>query len=269
MQETTVTLQDLQNALREVGLQEGDICLFHSSLKSFGKVDGGADTVIRAMESVIGKEGTLVAPTLCQVDFSNSYKTWYMDKPSDVGYLTEYFRKLPYVYRSNQATHSAAARGKEAYDLTWEHSLRGPHISPFGEYAFSDGSPWAKMYDKNAKVLFLGVSLVYMTLKHLVEQRYVEWVLDQIEDPEKKQQALSGVKTFEKKDGAWPYYSGAKMHRALESAGLVRSTICGEATVLLVEAKPACDYALEQMKVDPDNWLKEPAREWLRGALGI
>ena len=51
MQENTVTLQNLQKAFREVGLQEGDICLFHSSLKSFGKIEGGAAAVIAAMES--------------------------------------------------------------------------------------------------------------------------------------------------------------------------------------------------------------------------
>ena len=116
-----VTKEHIIAALKDLGLQEGDICLFHSSFKSFGGVSGGAETVIGALESVLGKEGTLVAPTLCSTDFSNSYKTWYMDKPSEVGYLPEYFRKQMRVYRSDHATHSVAARGKLAYELTKEH----------------------------------------------------------------------------------------------------------------------------------------------------
>jgi aminoglycoside 3-N-acetyltransferase len=264
-----VTQRDIEIALRVLGLEAGDLCLFHSSLKSFGYVEGGAETVIAAMESVIGPEGTLVAPTLCQVDFFNSYKTWHLDKPSDVGYLTEYFRKLPGAYRSDQATHSVAARGKEARELTWEHSLRGPHISPFGEYAFSDGSPWVKLCEKNGKVLFLGVSMLYFTLKHLVESRYVEWVLDQIEDPERKERALAGIKTFDRESGAWPYYNSVRMQDKLEEAGLLRRTVCGKATLLCVEAKKACDFSLMQLQTCPDEWVREPARTWLRDALGI
>lgn len=264
-----VTLQDLQRALGELGLQEGDICLFHSSLKSFGYVEGGAATVIGAMESRIGPGGTLVAPTLCQVDFANAYQTWHLDKPSDVGYLTEYFRKQPNVYRSDQATHSVAARGREARELTWEHSLRGPHITPFGEYAFSDGSPWVKMYERNAKVVFLGVSMMYFTLKHLVESRYVEWVLSRIEDPAAKEKAVSCLKTFENAAGVWPYYNSVRMQEKLEKAGLLRRSTCGKATLLCVEAKAACDFSLEQLKDHPDDWVREPARTWVREALGI
>jgi len=142
-----VTVADISGAVKQLGIGPGDIVLVHSSYKSLGGVEGGAAAVIAGFENVIGREGTLVMPTLSQVDFFNSYKTWYMDKPSDTGYLTEFFRKQLYVYRSNQATHSVAARGKYAYELTFEHTAYGPHLCPFGEYAFADSSPWLKMYN--------------------------------------------------------------------------------------------------------------------------
>lgn len=66
--------------------------MVHSSLKSLGYVEGGADTVIQAFLDTIEESGTLVMPTLIQKDFANAYKTWYLDKPSDVGYITEVFR---------------------------------------------------------------------------------------------------------------------------------------------------------------------------------
>lgn len=69
-----VTSEDISRALAEVGVCAGDVCLFHSSFKSLGSVTGGAQAVIEGFETLLGKEGTLVAPTLCQKDFRNSYR---------------------------------------------------------------------------------------------------------------------------------------------------------------------------------------------------
>ena len=88
-----VTQADIEKSLKELGLKAGDTVLFHSSLKSFGQVDGGARAVISAFLSTVTNEGTVVAPTLVQKEFDQAYETWHMDKPSDVGYITEVFRK--------------------------------------------------------------------------------------------------------------------------------------------------------------------------------
>ena len=46
-----------------MGVEEGDTLLVHSSYKSLGEVDGGPQTVIRALEAALGAEGTLIMPT--------------------------------------------------------------------------------------------------------------------------------------------------------------------------------------------------------------
>ena len=43
-----VTKTDIKNALTELGIQKGDVMVVHSSLKSFGHVEGGAEAVIDA-----------------------------------------------------------------------------------------------------------------------------------------------------------------------------------------------------------------------------
>ena len=120
-----VTKNDVIKAAKESGIENGDSVIIHSSFKSFGEVENGADTVVSGFFEAIGKEGTLMFPTLCQNDWKNVYKNWHMDAPSDVGYLTNYFRKLPGAKRSNQASHSVAAIGKDAEYFTKTHGESG------------------------------------------------------------------------------------------------------------------------------------------------
>ena len=68
-----VTQADIEQALKALGLRSGDDVLFHSSLKSFGVVDGGADAVIDAFLNVVTPSGTVVVPTLVQKNFPDAY----------------------------------------------------------------------------------------------------------------------------------------------------------------------------------------------------
>lgn len=260
-----INQKDISKALRELGVKQGDICLFHSSFKSLGPVDGGAGAVIKGFEEVLGESGTLVAPTLCSKDFFNSYKDWHPDKPSDVGYLTEYFRTLPGVLRSNQATHSVAARGRLAHELTFEHASRGPHLCPFGEYAFADSSPWMKMHQLHAKIVFIGVSMKYNTMKHLNEATVTETLLAKIPDDKKRLEQKSKLQTFENQwSGIWLYYNGEKMQAYLESLGLVRKTTCGDATLLCVDAAATNNAAIRTLLNEPEKWYDDARLQWIK-----
>ena len=260
-----VTRADFSEAVRRLGIGPGDICLFHSSFKSLGPVSDGPDTIIGGFEDVLGSEGTLVAPTLCSSDFFNSYISWHLDKPSEVGFLPEYFRKLPGVLRSDQATHSVAARGKYAEALTWDHGAHGLHLCPFGETAFADASPWVRMYQRNAKVVFLGVTMRYNTMKHMIEGRYMEQLLAEVADEEKRRELKAQVQTFDNRwTGIWLYYNAEKMQTHLTSLGLVRSTVCGQATLYCVDSRPASDAALDALRGSPETWFSGKSLEWIR-----
>ena len=60
---TTIKKEDIVAGLRSLGLASGEGVVVHSSLKSFGRVDGGAETVIAALMQVIMAEGTLLMPS--------------------------------------------------------------------------------------------------------------------------------------------------------------------------------------------------------------
>ena len=266
---SNVCKQDIVLALKELRLSAGDICLFHSSFKSLGTVEGGAGSVIAAFEEVIGKEGTLVAPTLSNVDFTNSYKTWYMDKPSGVGYLTEFFRKQMYVYRSDHATHSVAARGKDAYELTFEHGWRGPHLCPFGEYAFADSSPWVKMDKKNAKVVFIGVTMKFNTMKHVVEGRAAEYFLSKVKDEKRRAELAAELKTFEEfeSDKIWLFYNSENMQARLDEMGLLSHAKCGDAELIMADAGRTNAAAFDILVNEYEDWFKPAVVEWIKKCL--
>jgi len=66
MQESkpVVRRQMIGDGLRALGLGAGDLVVVHSSLSSFGWVDGGADAVIDALLAAVAPGGTVVMPTL-------------------------------------------------------------------------------------------------------------------------------------------------------------------------------------------------------------
>lgn len=55
--------QELKELLRQLGLERGDTVMLHASLKAFGYLIGGAETIIEALLSTLGPEGTLVMPS--------------------------------------------------------------------------------------------------------------------------------------------------------------------------------------------------------------
>ena len=54
---------DLVNWFRILGVRPGMALEVHSSLSSFGYVEGGADTVIEALMESVGTEGAIVMPS--------------------------------------------------------------------------------------------------------------------------------------------------------------------------------------------------------------
>ena len=48
--------------LRRLGVAPGDALEVHSSLRSLGRVAGGAASVIRALQEAVGPTGTLIMP---------------------------------------------------------------------------------------------------------------------------------------------------------------------------------------------------------------
>ena len=280
-------LYSVRDALRTLGITDGDILLFHSSLKSFGYIEGGADAVIDGALLAVGDRGTLVAPTLVQRDFANAYKNWDKNRtPSDVGRITEVFRKRPEALRSDQATHSVAAIGPMAKFLTEGHTACGPRPSIYGDYAFAESSPWQKMYDLGGKVVFMGATIESNTYRHFIEARMIARALAAVRDEGAKRELLSRLAGFDdrpeyfreaaekEKNGtpmrlAFPYLRGDDyLREVLSSAGLEKDTFCGASRFMLFEIRAMVDEAERRIAANPSDWILSPeGLRWYTDAL--
>lgn len=156
------TKKNLLDDLERLNIDRKGTLIVHSSMKSIGEVEGGADTVLDALSEYMS-EGLLVLPTHTWSYIKADNPKFYVDEsPSCVGILPEIFRKRPGVVRSWHPTHSVAALGKDAEEFV------------FGDERFDTPcareSCWGKLLDRKAQIMLLGVDLRRNTFIHGVEE---------------------------------------------------------------------------------------------------
>ena len=256
-----VKKDDLATVLRRLGIADGDTVMVHSSLSRFGHVDGGAETVIAAFLEVLGPRGNLVMPTLCQKDRERRFDTWNIEtSPSDVGKITEVFRLRPDSIRSDHATHSVAAAGPLAAEITKGHAAASGRPGPWGDAAFALGSPWQKLYDLNATVVLLGVDLKVNTMVHFIEHLIAERALNRVSQDRRTEveDRLHGWC----KPGVWPSYDRTKLQEEIERLGLISRAQCGNALLMAVPTRPMVDHAIAAMEAAPRDWFDSSFCHW-------
>jgi aminoglycoside 3-N-acetyltransferase len=264
---THVCQESIKAALRDLGLGAGDVVLVHSSLSSMGYVVGGASTVIEAFLAVLDpSRGTLVLPTLCQRDIDKRFEIWDIDQsPSDVGRITEVGRLRPDAVRSDHPTHSVAAIGARAEEITRDHGNAHDRPSPWGPAAFGIGSPWEKLYEWNAHYLFLGVTTSCNTIGHFAQSRFVEECLEQA--GERREGLEAEVKGWQK-EGVWPNFGFEVVEQWLREKGLMRYGQLGEAVLRATRARDNVDTILDKLRTVPETFLKQDFMDWYRRGCG-
>lgn len=155
-----VTRGDIEDGLQRIGLAAGDTVLVHSSLRSFGRIDGGADTVVAALQAVLGPRGALVMPTLTLGAREDQIVFDVRRSPSTSGTLTEVFRQRDDVCRSHHPFSSAAAWGWGARELCAHHDGLPCSLT----------SPYGQVYLRAGYSLFMGAGLACNTVFHVAEE---------------------------------------------------------------------------------------------------
>lgn len=168
------TKNDLLQQLKEIGIQQGDTVLVHSSLSKIGYIENGPKDLVDALLEAVGPTGNILMPNSpnasFQLDYIRSLEVFdAANDASKLGAITEYFRKLPDAKRSKHPTEPVSCIGPDAEYFTGSHF---GNLTPYNE-----NSPFYKVSARNGKILYMGVTLDNAgtnlhTLEDAVDFRY-------------------------------------------------------------------------------------------------
>lgn len=175
-----VTPDELRTGVSEVGIGGATVCV-HSSLRSFGQVEGGAEAVVDAF---VAEACTLMVPTFAAQVFGVAPPDSMRPDRNGIDYDATY--ESPgsdriFTPASNDVSPSMGAI--PAAVLARPERLRGDHplcsfaaIGPQADLVLEQRaldvySPLRILAARDGFVLLIGVGLERMTLLHLAEER--------------------------------------------------------------------------------------------------
>ena len=241
-----LTLPQLTENFRALGVHSGDTLLVHSSYKSFGGVDGGPQTVIDALLEALGEEGTLIMPTF-NFDFCKGADWDVRETPSQMGYMTNLAR--------------LDSRATRVFHPIYSFAVIGKYAQAFGELrdksSYGANSAFAKLRELDGKIMVVGLSYNdSMTFFHHIEEmegvdyRYLKDFTGNITDWDGNTTVDTyqmlvrnldmGVETMVDPMGA-----------LMEEAKVIKSRKVGDADVNLMKANEIYDFTVREMKRNP------------------
>ncbi len=241
----THTLDTLYRDLKTLGVEQGDTLFVHSSFKSLGEVEGGAHTVVSALENAADPGGLILMPSFNLLEDNRlRAETWNPDTtPSTVGWLTEFFRTLPGTYRSDHYSHSVAARGRNAGAFVGGHRDRNGRSSPWDRdpwgKTYGDNSPMVRAYAAGGKVLMLGVTYETSTYIHLVE--VICWHRRRENEP----------------DAEYMWIDRTNLGAFWEANGRIRRGPVGDSDSRLFPIRTYVDTLVEEAECRPEAYFKQ------------
>lgn len=245
-----VTQKMLVTQLKGMGIKKGDVLLVHASLSKMGYVEGGPKTVVDALLEVVGEEGHLLMPNSpnasLQLDYIRNVAVFDVkESPSKLGAISEYFRKLPNVIRSEHPTEPVSCVGHNAMYFVKDH---------FGAITpYSRTSPFYRVAEQGGKILYIGVTLDNAgTSLHILEDAVENFVFpvyaDEVFDVQVKR-ANGQIETMRTRVHNPEQSAKRKCDELIplfEENGVLKHVMLGEAKTLLVQAKEMVDCMLEQ-----------------------
>ena len=220
--DAVVTQHDIERGLCELGLVEGDIVLLHSSLSSFGRVEGAARTVVDAFLSVLGERGTLVVPTF-----------------GALGVVTDVVRDDPRAVRSVHPLASVAAIGADAGAICKDHWE--------AETAHAEGTPYMRIAEKGGYVCLAGVDQDRSTTLHTAEELLR---LPYLNDRTQTFTTDEGEVTRTIRHFPGPHRDFIGLDRLFRQKGVMRIGRIGNAVVRLMKSRDVIDVCLEAGRAD-------------------
>ena len=257
---TELTPAMLGAALRQAGVQDGDVLLVHSSLSKCGYIAGGAKGLIEGVMEAVGKDGTALFPTFTRpyIYLGTSLNKGWNYRPYDPADPRQIWtgivprtllEQFPEAVRSRHVTHSWAGLGPKAEACVAAH---GPADPPA-----SESSPLGKALALGGKVVYIGSGLAPSTFLHYLETAcdaaFLQPAVCRVKDPDGSlrtvfiEKHLPGHRDFYRPDA-----ENCKFFvRAVEAGLHIAEVPFGMSRIQVIDLKEFFAIGVKLMKDDP------------------
>ena len=237
-----VTQKQIEQGLRDIGVTAGMSLEVHSSLSSFGTVEGGAEAVIGALKNVVTEQGSIFMPSLRlsrELELSEQDKAMGITvkikvlEPdcdrSAMGIIADTFRKMPDTY-TGDGVFRISGWGRHGSDV----------ITGGLDYPLHNGG----------MALMLGVDIYKLTAMH-----YVEGIM-----PEEINQAFAATDEINSvyppdewfvEAGHPPVKAWYTIQRMAYEKGLIKDGRIGECKVMFFKIWDVVGLYEQELKRDP------------------
>ena len=234
--------KELIKGLQDIGLRPGMSVEVHSSLSSFGQVEGGPETVIEALMECVGSEGSIFMPAL-----RLSPELELTDEDKRLGIVTK-IKVLP-EDRQRSAMGIIADTFRMRQDVFTSDGIF--QISGWGKHgreAASGGLDY--VLHNGGKGLLLGVDIYKLTAMHYVEG-LIPQDISAISAPSAEVNSVYPPEEWFIETGRVPELGWYKIQNAALEQGIIRRQNIGECPAMFFDLWEVVGMYERALKDDP------------------
>ncbi len=237
-----VTKEKLRTELEKLGVKKGMTLEVHSSLSSFGELEGGAMTVIDTLKELVTEDGSIFMPALrfsAELPLTDEDRTMGITvkikklapeaERTAMGMIADTFRRLPDTFVGQDIISTAG----------W-----GRH----GRKALTGGLDYA--IHNGGQALLLGVDIYKLTAMHYVEGAAPEDISKRYEPTDSVSQIYPPDKWLIE-CGHPPVKAWYKIQSAAYEKGLIRETMIGDCKAMLFDIYDVISIYENELLTDP------------------
>ncbi len=237
-----VSRQQLKDALIRLGVRAGMVLEVHSSLRSFGRLEGGAMALIDTLKEIVTPEGSIFMPALRlspelalteedrKMGLTVKIKLLDPDAPrTAMGIIADTFRRLPDTY-AGKDTISTAGWGKH------------------GEEAVRSGLNYP--IHNGGKALLFGVDIYKLTAMHYMEDATPK-AIQEMFAPTEEILSVYPPDKWMTEAGHPPVQAWYTIQRMAYDRGLIRETYIGPYKVMFFDIWDVVSIYRDELFRDP------------------
>ena len=248
--DSKVSREEIGEGLRRLGVREGMGLAVHSSLSSFGYVEGGAETVIEGLIDVLGANGSIVMPSFRMSkrlplssrdrEIGLSLKIRITDpdskEPTGMGVISDTFRS-----RSDVLTSSSKIIRVSAWGVDKEKNSRG----------------FSNLIEQDQWALLLGVDIYSFSAMHYVEEKLPEKIRSIFKASDEVVKIYPADQWWVE-TGSPPVKAWYKIQDQAYARGRIKDTYIGKSKCMFFKIRDVIGLYEEALERDPYGLYEVP-----------